>query len=305
MRTMTKLGFSAIALAVMAACSSLPDRVDTLEQARLAVRSVERDELASETAASELEKARNALAEADEAYRERESLELITHKAYVAQRYADIAKERINEGRAKQQIAQGETQRNEVLLQARTREADAAEHQASAAEQQANAAEQQAQRATADAQTAQQRNQELERELERLNAKETERGVVLTLGDVLFDTAQNALKPGAGRTLDQLATFMQEHADRNVLIEGHTDARGEDDYNVVLSERRADAVREALVDRGIPSERIRSVGLGESYPIAGNDTAAGMQANRRVEIVISDEDGKFPGAAERTAAVAR
>src|SRR5262245_54508691 len=134
MRTTMKLGMSAVALAVIAACSTLPDRVDTLEQARLSVRTVERDELAAETGSTEIEKAHSALAEADEAYRDKKSLELITHKAYVAQRYADIAKERIAEGRAKQDIARAETQRNEVVLQARTREAEAAERQANAAQ---------------------------------------------------------------------------------------------------------------------------------------------------------------------------
>ena len=126
-----------------------------------------------------------------------------------------------------------------------------------------------------------------------------ERGLVLTLGDVLFDTAQATLKAGADRTLDRLSSFMMEYPDRQVAIEGHTDSRGSDDYNRDLSKRRADAVRDALVDRGVQSQRIRSVGLGEAYPIAGNDTAGGMQQNRRVEIVISDESGNFP-AGQRT-----
>lgn len=295
MRTGTKLSICATGLAALAACSSLPDRVDTLEQARLAVRSVERDGLASETAASEINAARKALAEADEAYRDRKSLELITHKAYVAQRYADIAKEHIAEGRAKQEIANGEALRNEVLLRARTRDADRASRAAQA--------ERQAGDASREAYVARERNEDLERELGRLQPKETERGLVLTLGDVLFDTAQNALKPGAGRTIGQLATFMTEHPDRNVLVEGHTDARGAEDFNVRLSEQRAAAVRDALVAHGIAGKRIRTVGLGESYPIASNDTAAGMQANRRVEIVISDENGSFRGAAERAAAL--
>jgi outer membrane protein OmpA-like peptidoglycan-associated protein len=295
MRTGTKLSICATGLAALAACSSLPDRVDTLEQARLAVRSVERDGLASETAANEINAARKALAEADEAYRDRKSLELITHKAYVAQRYADIAKEHIAEGRAKQEIANGEALRNEVLLRARTRDADRASRAAQA--------ERQAGDASREAYVARERNEDLERELGRLQPKETERGLVLTLGDVLFDTAQNALKPGAGRTIGQLATFMTEHPDRNVLVEGHTDARGAEDFNVRLSEQRAAAVRDALVAHGIAGKRIRTVGLGESYPIASNDTAAGMQANRRVEIVISDENGSFRGAAERAAAL--
>ena len=305
METKTKFTLCATGLVALAACSSLPDRVDTLEQARIAVRTVERDPLASETASSEIQSAHAALDAADKAYEDRESLDLITHEAYIAQRYADIAKERIAEGRAKQQIAEGETERNKVLLEARTREANQATQQANEATQQAQAAQREAEQANQEAQAAREQNQDLEQELTRLQPKETERGLVLTLGDVLFDTGQNSLKPGAGRTIDQLATFMREHEDRKLLVEGHTDARGAEDYNVDLSERRAQAVRDALVERGIAAERVRTVGLGESYPVASNDTAAGMQANRRVEIVISDENGTFPGAAERTAGVRR
>jgi outer membrane protein OmpA-like peptidoglycan-associated protein len=297
----TRLILCASGLAAFAACSHLPDRVDTLEQARTSVRTVEQDPLAAETASTEIQSAHAALDDADQAYRDHESLELITHKAYMAQRYADIAKERIAEGRAKKEIADAEGVRTKVLLEARTREAQKATQDAQTAQRQAEQASQQAEQATQQAQEAHERNQDLEHELARLEPKETERGLVLTLGDVLFDTGQNSLKPGAGRTIDQLATFMSDHMDRKVLIEGHTDARGADDYNVQLSERRADAVRDALVARGISADRIRTVGLGESYPIAGNDTTAGMQANRRVEIVISDEQGNFPQGAERTA----
>jgi len=291
----TKLSICLAGVAALAACSHLPDKVDTLEQARIAVRNVERDELASEMASSEINSARNALAEADQAYRDKDDLDLITHKAYVAQRYADIAKQRIAEGRAKQVIAQGEATRNQVVLQARAAEA---ENAAQAAEQRAQNANRQVDDANRQAELAREQNQGLEKDLTnlRLQPKETERGLVLTLGDVLFDTAQNALKPGAARTIQQLAAFMSEHPDRKVLVEGHTDARGADDFNMQLSERRADSVRDALVSRGVSEERVRTVGLGESYPVASNDTPAGMQANRRVEIVISDENGNFPGA---------
>ena len=293
MHTRIRLSICAIGLAAITACSHLPGRVDTLEQARAAVRTVERDDLASDMASSEISSARNALAQADQAYRDHESLDLITHKAYVAQRYADIAHERIAEGRAKQEIAQAESARNQARLQARTEQAESA---AQTAERRAQEANRQVEGANREADAARERNQSLEQQLSGLRPKATERGLVLTLGDVLFDTAQNSLKPGAQRTIEQLVTFLSEHPDRKVLVEGHTDARGSDDYNVQLSERRADSVREALVTRGVKSDRVQTVGLGKSYPVAGNDTAAGMQANRRVEIVISDENGNFPGA---------
>jgi outer membrane protein OmpA-like peptidoglycan-associated protein len=115
----------------------------------------------------------------------------------------------------------------------------------------------------------------------------------LTLGDVLFDTGQAALKPGALTTVDRLAQFMGDYPERSVQIEGHTDAAGSEETNLELSERRAFAVRDALLARGIDAGRVNAVGYGEARPIANNDTAAGRQQNRRIEIVVSDAQGSL------------
>ena len=125
-------------------------------------------------------------------------------------------------------------------------------------------------------------------ELKELQAKQTERGIVLTLGDVLFDSGQASLKPGAASTIDRLSNFLASQPDRSLIIEGHTDSMGSDSFNQQLSESRAESVKAALVAKGIPSERIVAVGKGEAAPVAGNDTSAGRQQNRRVEIVISN-----------------
>lgn len=103
----------------------------------------------------------------------------------------------------------------------------------------------------------------LQAEMAALKAKPTERGMVLTLGDVLFDSGQAKLKPGAMRTVDQLATFLGKNADRKALIEGHTDNVGGDALNRELSQRRAGAVRQALEDRRISGNRVQANGLGE------------------------------------------
>ena len=123
---------------------------------------------------------------------------------------------------------------------------------------------------------------------------------MLTLGDVLFDTGEATLKPGAATTIDRLAQFMRDYPERSVRIEGHTDAAGSEETNQSLSERRAQAVREALVARGLESARIDTLGLGEARPIAGNDTPGGRQQNRRVEIVVSDSQGVFADDGRRT-----
>ncbi len=111
--------------------------------------------------------------------------------------------------------------------------------------------------------------------------------MVLTLGDVLFDTGKAQLHAGAARTIEQLASFLKENPERTIEIEGYTDSTGSQDLNLALSERRANAVKNALTDRGIAANRISARGFGEANPVAGNETAAGRQLNRRVDIVVS------------------
>jgi outer membrane protein OmpA-like peptidoglycan-associated protein len=289
----------------LAACSGLPERIESLEAARTDVRTVAEERFAGRVAAEEIAAANDALARADRAYEEGEDLALIEHHAYVAQRYADIAGELVAEATAREEVSRAEAERNRLIAEARAREAAtaqrelqsqtrAAEEQARLAEEQARIAEQQSEAAEA----AAERNRQLQQELEQLQAESTDRGIVLTLGDVLFATGAATLNPGAAPTLDRLAQFMRDYPERSVRIEGHTDAVGSEDANLTLSERRANAVRDALVDRGLPPERIATRGYGETLPVATNDSPGGRQQNRRVEIVVSNERGSFGAADE-------
>ncbi len=135
---------------------------------------------------------------------------------------------------------------------------------------------------------------ELQSQVAALQAKPTDRGLVLTLGDALFGSGRADLQPGAGGHLGRLVAFLNRYPDRTVVIEGYTDSVGNDDYNQGLSERRAGAVRSYLVERGVSSARLTSSGKGASEPVASNETASGRQQNRRVEVIISD-----PAAASR------
>ena len=127
----------------------------------------------------------------------------------------------------------------------------------------------------------------LETELADMRAKQTDRGWVLTLkNELLFDTGGATLKAGAERALDNLVQFLEKHPDRSIAIEGFTDSTGSKQLNQGLSEKRAWAVKAALVKRGISSSRIDARGYGPSFPVASNDNATGRQLNRRVEIVI-------------------
>jgi outer membrane protein OmpA-like peptidoglycan-associated protein len=281
----------AIAIAGVQGCSSVPDRIDTLEQARVSVRTLQNEPLARDVAPTQFSNAQQALRLADDAYEEREPLETIEHNAYVALRNAQIAEQMIAEERARNELEQGEVERTRVQLQAREREAERAEVQA-------REAQALVERQTEQAEDVPQRAAELEQELADLKAEQTERGLVLTLDDVLFDTNRAVLNAGAASTIQRLTQFMNDYPERRILIEGHTDSTGSDEYNRDLSERRAQALRNALVERGIAIDRIITRGLGEMYPLASNDNAAGRQLNRRVEIVISDQQGQFPPASE-------
>jgi outer membrane protein OmpA-like peptidoglycan-associated protein len=149
--------------------------------------------------------------------------------------------------------------------------------------------QQQSEKSQQQARDAEQRTGQLEAELKELNAKKTERGLVITLGDVLFDTNQAQLKPGGTRSLQKLAGFLKQYPQRHAQVEGHTDNTGAAEYNQALSDRRANAVRAALVDLGVGNDRIATHGYGQASPVASNDTASGRRQNRRVEIIISDD----------------
>jgi outer membrane protein OmpA-like peptidoglycan-associated protein len=130
--------------------------------------------------------------------------------------------------------------------------------------------------------------EELGKESAELQVRKTERGLVVTLGDILFDVDQATLNPGGELQVARLADALRQMPERNVLIEGHTDSTGSDAYNDDLSQRRADAVEDLLIMQGIEPTRVVTRGYGERLPVATNDTAAGRQQNRRVEVVILD-----------------
>lgn len=161
----------------------------------------------------------------------------------------------------------------------RASEADAARARAEAAEREAAAARQQAQAAQAQANT-------LRQQLQSYQMQQTAAGAQLVLQDVVFETGKATLRPGAADRLRPLATYLQSSPNVRVRIEGHTDSVGNDVTNQRLSEARALSVRNALVDLGVQTARIETMGRGETRPVATNANAAGRQANRRVELTL-------------------
>lgn len=200
--------------------------------------------------------------------------ELISHQLYLTERKIDIAEEVAVLKKSQQEIADAELREKEMLLGIRTEQAQMAQADAEAMRLQA---EQMSSRAS-----------ELEREIEDLKTKETDRGLVLVPGNILFEFDSANIKPGSERTIQKVAQFLIEYPDRQIKIEGFTDSVGDENYNQELSQRRAEAVKQALIEEGVPRNRIDAQGLGEEFPVASNDTTAGRLENRRVEIIVSN-----------------
>lgn len=272
--------------AILSGCASTPDRIDELEAARAMVPQVESSSRAG-VAAANISEARKSLDRANDAAKKGQVGDAKFH-ANVANTQAQIANEKILTAQAQEAIEQGNVERQKVLAEARTIEAERATQRAQNATQRAQNAEEQAANLEQHAQSLEQHALTLEQQLKDLKTKRTERGLVLTLGDVLFDTGKSTLKPGAYTTIDRLATALKEVTTRSVMIEGHTDSMGSEEYNQALSEQRAQAVQSALMQRGVAGSQIGTAGKGESLPVAGNDSASGRQQNRRVEVIFSE-----------------
>lgn len=262
---------SLITAAIVSGCSSIPQN-SSLTEAHRNYNSAQANPQVTNMAALELQEASDFLAKADRALNDRESDTTVNHLAYMANQQVAIAQETARGKVAELAVTNAGGKRDQILLEARTAEADESKRQV--AFDQVLIAQQQ-------------------KELEELNAKKTERGMVITLDDVLFRTNMAQLEPGGIRTVQKVADFLRQYSQRRVLIEGHTDSTGTHSYNQELSDRRANSVRMALIDGGISSNRIDSRGYSEDFPLASNDNATGRQLNRRVEIIFSDDNGNI------------
>jgi outer membrane protein OmpA-like peptidoglycan-associated protein len=218
-----------------------------------------------------------------------ENAELIAKKrtleAERASREAGLARSEAERARLEAGKAMSEAEKARMAAAADAERAAIAKREAEQAKSTAEEEAAKAARAKAEA-------DELMKELSELKAQQTERGIVLTIGDVLFATGKADLSPDANKSVDKLAEFLKKYPNRDVLIEGHTDSVGKDDYNLVLSRKRADSVKYQLMEDGIEADRITTVGYGKNFPLASNDTKAGKAQNRRVEVIILNEGVK-------------
>ncbi len=274
----------------LCACVSTPQPNAALESAHAAVQTAEADPNVSKYAALDLETARKDLAIADDAALHHNEA-AIAQPAYMAAQNARLAQMHAAAKADDARVAAGQAERDQIVLATRNREVQNAKMATNEAKMAANEALDQRDQAAQQAAQATQEAARLQAEVDQLKATPTSRGLVLTLGDVLFDTGRAELNPGSSRKLDQLAQFLAEHKERRVQIDGFTDSVGSDSYNEELSRRRADAVKSALLVRGIDASRISTQGYGKAYPVANNTDSGGRQLNRRVEVVIGGDNG--------------
>jgi outer membrane protein OmpA-like peptidoglycan-associated protein len=315
-RTTSNLLIVAAVGGLLAGCASTPRRSPELARAHSAVETLSGQPQLTEAAQPDLKAAQADLSRAENALRNGSPMDEVDQLAYLALRHAQAGEARVDAARSQAQVAQATEERQRLLLEAQKRQALAAQQSAQSAQQQAQMAQQQvqaareeAQQARSQEQLAQQKAQSAQQQLaneqqqlkqlqsEQLGAHQTDQGMVVTLSNVLFSTGKATLQPGAHLQLDRLASFLKDHPKEKVLIEGSTDSTGSAEYNQKLSGARAQAVAQALQLRGVQEDQYQTIGLGEAYPVASNDTSAGRQQNRRVDIVFSNASGQFSEAA--------
>jgi outer membrane protein OmpA-like peptidoglycan-associated protein len=266
-----RFGIIAISVVLLSACATTSKVPAEVTAVRNKLGTLQADPQLASRAPVAIKEAELAVQAAEKAPKDKTYL---NHLVWVADHKIDIAAAQAQTRYLEDQRKELAEAREKARLDSRTLEADLARNEAD--------------RAKGDAEYARKQAEELQRQLADLNAKATDRGLVVTLGDVLFETGKSDLKENAIVNVSKLSAFLAQYPDRTVAIEGHTDSVGNEDYNLGLSQRRANAVQQFLVSQGIAPNRLTATGKGENFPVASNDTSSGRQMNRRVEVIISN-----------------
>lgn len=255
------------ALLIFSGCSQKPQHFPALQKAQEAYLQLKEDKKVNSQAPMELFKAGKIY----DSTQNVQDIDEADHLAYMLESQIEIAKQNAKTKELLHEIESLKTSKTQALLDEKESELLLMKKEAEKAKLEAKMT-----------------LEKLEA-LKELNAQQTNRGLVLTLGDVLFETGRSNLLEGSKRAIDKLVEFLMDNPERFVLIEGHTDNVGSLTLNLDLSLRRSGAVQEALIQKGIDSHRLLVKGYGEMYPVASNNDSGGRQRNRRVEIVILEE----------------
>ena len=239
-----------LALSVGLAACSHQPNVN-LENAKTNFSALQTNPEATKVAALETKDASEWLDKAEKAYMNKEDDSKVDQLAYLTNQRVEVAKQTIALRTAENKLKNSGSDRAQALLDARDAQIKA---------------------------------------LRGMNAKQTERGTLVTFGDVLFQFGKSNLQPNSRNNINTLANYLIQNPDRKVIVEGYTDSVGSAAFNQTLSERRAEAVRAALVKAGVDPTRIVAQGYGKEYPVASNATDSGRAQNRRVEVTISNDN---------------
>ncbi|QXI27013.1 OmpA family protein [Pseudomonas vanderleydeniana] len=248
-------------------CAGQQSSEAALQQASASFQKVKEDSNVLRYAPKDVIRAGESLARADRLSSYWGSGADVEHYAYLSERYSDIARQHTEQALNQERAAKLELERQRLQLALRESKLISVQQQGKWVEEQISQA-----------------------------STQTDRGLVMTLGDVLFDTGEAELQSSANRAILKLVQFLQLNPKRIVRIEGYTDSTGEKESNLQLSRDRAQSVADMLVDLGIDEKRIEVVGYGDEYPIDVNATERGRAQNRRVEVVFSDEKGRLGAA---------
>ncbi|MHA7836749.1 MAG: OmpA family protein [bacterium] len=254
-----------VTIALLSSCAS-PEPPRVVPDIRSDLEEVQNDDRISRHAPVQLYEAEKAVERLERAA-DRDQQDRIDHLAYLARHQIELARVAAETEAYQERIEELAQERDEARLEA----------------------------ATSRAERASRRAEELRSQLTELDTRQTDRGLIVTMSDVLFALDEAELQPAARDALEQVAGLLQEYPDRKVIVEGHTDSLGSEQYNRELSRRRAAAVARVLERNGVSSNRLEVRGLGESRPIAPNDSKAGRLENRRVEIVLQRTSGSGSG----------
>lgn len=278
--------------AILSACSTTTSNPN-LTAAHSSYDSAVANPKVVELAPLELKEAAESLRQADYALSKGADVVTVNHLSYMAYQHVGIAQETTKRKSAELVIANAAATRDHIQLEARTAEANAANQKVAVLQENANSQKAELAAANTSAAENQATIQQQAMQLELLNAKQTKRGMVVTLGDVLFGSNQSKLKSGGARNVKKLADFLNEYPKQRVMIEGYTDSTGNSERNQLLSEHRANSVRSALLAAGVNADQINTRGYGAQFPVTENNTTSGRQMNRRVEIIFSDNNGNI------------